>query len=199
MMTKQLLLRLALMAAMLAPFVAQAQQSKAISDFKLIDARSQQPVMLSTFKSKPGVVLIFTSNYCPYSKLYESRIASLVAQYPDVQLLLVNSNDPVRSKDDSIEEMALKAKNSNYGFPYLADKGQVVSNLLGATKTPEAFLLQYSGGVFKVMYYGAIDDNPQNERDVKVHFLQEAIEALQNRAAQPRGYVRPTGCMIKKG
>jgi len=182
----------------LLPVLAMGQQ-KAISDFKLTDARTNEQVMLSTFKDKVGVVLVFTSNYCPYSKLYENRIAALASTYPDVQVILINSNDPVRSKDDSMEEMAKKATSSNYTYPYLADKGQVVSNLLGATKTPEAFLLRYTNNMFQVQYYGAIDDNPQNENDVQAHFLKNAIDALKGATPQPKPYVRPTGCMIKKG
>jgi len=175
-----------------------AAQNKTISDFKLIDAKSQEAVTLSSFKDKKGVVLIFTSNFCPYSKLYDKRIKAIAGNYPDVQFMLINSNDPVRSKHDSMDEMAKKAEASGYTFPYLADKGQVVSSLLGATKTPEAYVLVYKGGKFEVVFHGSIDDNPQSAENVNTNYLKEAIEAVINKQPQKIETVRPTGCMIKK-
>jgi hypothetical protein len=97
-----------------------------------------------------------------------------------------------------MSEMSRKAREENYDFPYLADADQQAVQLLGAQKTPEAFLLVKQGSGYRVVYSGAIDDNPQVEQDVDNAYLANAIEALlaNNTAGIPSQ--RPTGCMIKK-
>ena len=176
----------------------QAQQGT-INDFMLTDAVSGQPVSLSDYQSKKGVLIIFTSNYCPYSKLYDARIASLASSYgEDIQFLLINPNSPGASSSDSFDKMKAKAKAAGYQHPYLADKNQEVANLLGATKTPEAFLLKPAASGFRVVYRGAIDDNPQVESGVQEPYLETAIKQLLQNGKVSQPGKRPTGCMIRK-
>src|SRR5687767_6208944 len=74
-----------------------------IENFTLTNAISNQPVSLSNYASDKGVVLIFTSNYCPYSKLYEDRIIALANQFENqgIKFLLVNSNTSADNIDDT--------------------------------------------------------------------------------------------------
>jgi peroxiredoxin len=95
--------------------------------------------------------------------------------------------------------MARHAKEKGYRFPYLADKEHRVAGMLGATKTPEAFVLQNNGGgTFVLKYRGAIDDNPQVAQEVTVNYLHDAIAATLNRRNLSVAEKRPTGCMIKR-
>lgn len=173
---------------------------KTVSNFTLTNTVDNSQVSVANFSNKKGIVVIFTSNFCPYSKLYEDRIEALAREYSGkgVQFLLINPNNPQASKDDSIEEMAKKAKEKGYKFPYLADKNQTVAAMFGASKTPEVFLLKPSGNAFSIVYSGAIDDNPQVENDVKTYFLRNAIDNLLAGKPATANYERPTGCMIKK-
>lgn len=177
-----------------------AQNEKTISGFSLLNTVNNSQLSLSNFQNKKGVVIVFTSNFCPYSKLYEDRIESLASEFADkgIQFILINPNNPQASKDDSIEEMAKKAREKGYSFPYLADKDQTVANSLGASKTPEVFLLKPVDKKFAVVYHGAIDDNPQVPGDVSQQYLKEAINHLLSGNALATKTARPTGCMIKK-
>ena len=179
--------------------LAIAQKSK-VTDFTLLNTVNNQQVSLSDFSGAKGVVVIFTSNYCPYSKLYEERVVEMANNYSSrgISFILINPNNPISAKDDSVEEMAKKARESGYGFPYLADKGQQVQDMFGASKTPEAFLLKPANGGFNVIYSGAIDDNPQVADDVSDNYLKNAIDALLNNKNPIVKNMRPTGCMIKK-
>ncbi|MFA0962789.1 thioredoxin family protein [Roseivirga sp. BDSF3-8] len=176
------------------------ERSQVISDFALKDARTQQQVSLKDFGSAKGIVVIFTSNYCPYSKLYDNRIKNMANAYSGkgIQFLLVNPNTGVNNDHESIGEMARKAREEGYDFPYLADATQEAVRQLGAQKTPEAFLLTPQGNGFRVVYSGAIDDNPQVEQDVKEAYLRNAIDALLSNNTAGISPQRPTGCMIKK-
>jgi peroxiredoxin len=175
-------------------------QNRIVKNFTLLNAVTSQNVSLSDYANQKAIVVIFTSNYCPYSRLYEERIKNLSTEYQGkgVQFILINPNSPLSSKDDSIEEMIAKAKSANFTFPYLADKDQAVGNIFGATKTPEAFVVTNASNQYSIHYSGAIDDNPQVPSDVKIHYLKDAIDAiLANRSPSTRSS-RATGCMIKK-
>jgi peroxiredoxin len=172
-----------------------------IENFSLVNALNNKTVSLSDFSGERAVVVVFTSNYCPYARLYEDRIIALAEEYAGrgVQFLLVNSNTSLDNIDDSVEEMARHAREKGYRFPYLADKEHRVAGMLGATKTPEAFVLQNNGGgTFVLKYRGAIDDNPQVAQEVTVNYLRDAIAATLNRRNLSAAEKRPTGCMIKR-
>lgn len=182
------------------PQVAQTGNNK-IENFSLVNAISNKTVSLSDYAAERTVVVVFTSNYCPYARLYEDRIIALSEEYAGrgVQFLLVNSNTSMDNIDDSVEEMARHAKEKGYRFPYLADKEHRLAEMLGATKTPEAFVLQNNGsGTFVLKYRGAIDDNPQVAQEVTVNYLRDAVSATLNRRNISIAEKRPTGCMIKR-
>ena len=63
-----------------------------IKNFTLLNVANKQPVSLEDYSDKKIVVLIFTSNNCPYSKIYEDRIITLNNRYSDkgVVFLLIN-------------------------------------------------------------------------------------------------------------
>lgn len=179
---------------------ASAQKVINVNHIALTNAVTKQQVSLSEYQNSRAIAIIFTSNYCPYSKLYEDRIEKLAASYADkgIQFVLVNSNNPAASKDDSLEEMAKKANSRSFSFPYLADKEQKLQLALGASKTPEVFLVRPQSNEFQVIYSGAIDNNPQVEKDVSKHYLKDAIEnVLKGKEIQVKN-IRTTGCMIKK-
>ncbi|MDQ3537031.1 MAG: thioredoxin family protein [Bacteroidota bacterium] len=183
----------------MAPVVL-AQKLVNLKSITLPNAFNNQKVSFSQFSNSKGIVLIFTSNYCPYSKLYENRIDNLASTYSErgIQFILINSNNPTSSTDDSIEEMAKKANSKSYKYPYLADKEQKLQSLLGATKTPEVYLLKPHAEGFQVFYSGGVDDNPQVAEDVSKHFLKDAMEALLSNKDPQVKTTRATGCMIKK-
>lgn len=170
-----------------------------VENFILEDVRSGEFYSLNDLREKRGVVVVFSSNYCPYSKLYEERLKKLNRTYSSIQFLLINSNDPEKQVKESKTYMRERAEEENFPFPYLADKNQRVARMFNARKNPCAFLLEpVEDGRFKVVYKGAIDDNPQVPSDVHNYYLKNAIERLISGKEPPRDYVMPTGCLIKK-
>lgn len=167
-----------------------------VANFTLTNAVDGKEVSLNNFTSSPGVVIIFTSNSCPYDGYYLNRIRSLANQYNSkIPVLLVNSG-----KDDteSVTQMKNYADQCKLDVPYLADKDQKLLSSLSPRKSPEGFLLQKVGGDFKVVYRGAIDDNAQSEKEVKVSYLKDAIVKLLAGQKIDVADVRPVGCTIRK-
>jgi hypothetical protein len=167
-----------------------------LKNFQLTNVLNNQVVSLDTYPSCEGMVIIFTSNSCPYDEYYRNRIAKLAQTYHErVPVLLVNSNPDA---PEAIEAMTRKAKQLNLSLPYLADKDQVLMTNLNAKKSPEAFLLRNSNGKFSVVYHGAIDDNPQVESDVRQNYLRDAVDILLSKQSITTPEVRPVGCNLKK-
>ena len=82
-------------------------------------------------------------------------------------------------------------------LPYLVDTDQVLKNALGATRSPEVFVLRPNQGKLEVFYSGAIDDSPQSEGDVSHSYLEEAILSLLQNEILTVNRVRPAGCLIR--
>ncbi len=173
-------------------------QSLSVNDIGLTDVTTKKVINLSDFRNKKAIVVIFMCNGCPYSKYYKERIISLTKQYTSAGFILINSSPDKFAKEESMENMAEFVKNNGIDVPYLADKGQEALQAFNAKKCPEAFVLKPSGGNFLIQYQGAIDDNPQVEKDVKSFYLSDAIKSVLSGESPSNLYVRPNGCMIKR-
>jgi hypothetical protein len=167
-----------------------------VKNFSLINVMNNQSVSLDTYPSCEGLVVIFTTNSCPYDEYYRNRIAKLAQAYPDrVPFLLINSSPDAA---DSKENMAKKASQLKLSIPYLSDKDQTVMTNFDARKSPEVFLLKNTGGKFSIVYRGSIDDNAQVEADVKHSYLRDAIDIMLAKQKIEMPEVRPVGCNLKK-
>lgn len=170
--------------------------AQTVKNFQLTNVMNGETVSLDSYPSCEGLVLIFTSNACPYDEYYRKRISELSKLYRDrVPFLLVNSHT---EPNETAAMMAAKGKASNLNMPYLADKDQALMMNLDVRKTPEAFLLKNEGGKFSVVFRGAIDDNAQVEADVRHHYLRDAIDIMLARQKIATPHVRPVGCNLKK-
>ena len=183
-------------ASLLFAYSPQDGFGQVVKNFQLTNVLNGQTISLDTYPSCEGMVLIFTSNSCPYDDYYRKRIEQLSRAYQDkVPVVLVNSHT---EPNESPEMMAARGKALNLKVPYLADKDQVLMASLNVKKTPEAFLLKNENGKFTVVYRGAIDDNAQVESDVRHHYLRDAIDIMLNNQNIQTPEVRPVGCVLKK-
>ncbi|MCW5910039.1 MAG: redoxin domain-containing protein [Cyclobacteriaceae bacterium] len=165
-----------------------------VKDFSLTNTKDGKAVKLSGFGSVTGIAVVFTSHECPFDNYYKERLKELVTQYAGkVQFVLINSN---QEPQESVEQMAIHYKDIN--VPYLADKDQVAMEALGARKSTEVFLLSTAGGKLNVVYNGAIDDNPQVAKDVKQHFLKDAMDKLLAGQKTEVASQRASGCTIRR-
>ena len=167
-----------------------------VQNFTLTNVVNGKSISLETYPSCAGVLIVFTSNTCPFDEYYRARIKKISNDYQDkVPVLLINSGNDVA---ESSENMVKKAQQFDFTIPYLADKDQIVMQSLGATKSPQVFLLKNNGGKFSVVYSGAIDDNAQVEKDVRQFYLKDAIDILLTNQTIETSEVRPVGCALRK-
>jgi peroxiredoxin len=168
-----------------------------VADFNLKNVDGKM-VSLSGLKNVKGAIVIFDCNTCPYSKAYNERIKALAKRYSlSFPVLTVNSNSPEVSPGDSFDEMVKYAKAKGYDFPYLFDETQEVARNFGATNTPHVYVLKKDGSVFKVAYFGAIDNNTKDAASADKKYVEEAVEALLADKPVPTEKTKAIGCGIK--
>ena len=197
-MTKQLVV--SVFSFLVISSISASAQTATIPNTALLDVVSGNEVSLKQYGKQKAVVLLFTSNYCPFSRLYEQRVADLIGNYDagEVAFLLINPNSEAERDEESEDAMKKKAAEWNRSLPYLSDKGQVWASALGATKTPEVFVLTPKAGKLTVFYSGALDDNPQVAEDVSQAYLAKALEQAVQGKTTTLPKQRPVGCMIKR-
>lgn len=123
--------------------------SAQVPNFTLTNVVNGKTISLDTYPSCSGILIVFTTNACPYDEYYRTRIKKISNDYQDkVPVLLINSSIDAA---ESAESMTKKAQQLGITIPYLADKDQTVMQSLGATKSPQVFLLKNSGGKFSVV------------------------------------------------
>jgi thioredoxin-related protein len=167
-----------------------------LSSVKLKDVSGKE-VSIETAKKTNGVLVMFSCNTCPYVIKNQARTKA-IAEYAlqhNVGVILVNSNEATRTDDDSFEEMQAYAKQQGYKWYYAVDKNSKLADAFGATRTPEVFLFNKEG---KLVYKGAIDDNPSEPDNVKREHLKFAIEEQSKGKDISVKSSRSVGCTIKR-
>ncbi len=157
-------------------------------------------ISLNDYKNKKGVIVVFTCNHCPYSKMYEDRIIALDKKFKNIgyPVVAINPNDPSVSLGDDFDSMKDRAESKGFTFPYLFDKDQKIYPRFGATKTPHVFILNKNhDNNFILSYIGAVDDNARDANNVKDRYVEKAISDLLEGTAPMVTETKAIGCSIK--
>ena len=105
------------------------------------------------------VVLVSLANHCPWVRGMDQGLVKLVAQFKgeDVRVVgfAVNHRD-----DDRLPAMKEHALQAGYNFTYMYDESQRLGRELGATHTPEYFVLNAKR---KLVYMGLLTNSPARE------------------------------------
>jgi len=168
------------------------------TDFSLKNIDGKK-VSLKDFKDAKGYIVVFTCNHCPYAQAYEDRIVALDRKYKKqgYPVIAINPNNPEKLKDDSFENMQVRAKEKGFTFPYLLDEGQKIYPQYGDTKTPHVYVLQKTAKGNVVKYIGAIDDNYEDEAAVTKKYVEDAVNSLLKGKEVSVKETKAIGCSIK--
>jgi len=168
-------------------------------DFSLKNINGKM-VSMADYKDAKGFIVIFTCNHCPFSVKYQERIVELAKWsakkgYP---VIAINPNDTIAYPDDNYANMQKRAKEQKFNFPYLVDGTQQIAKTYGATKTPHVFVLQKGAAAnLVVSYIGAIDDNADDAKAVKVKYVEQAVNELLSGKPVSVNTTKAVGCGIK--
>jgi peroxiredoxin len=161
-------------------------------DFQLDDFRGRSWSM-AEFQERPIVVVVFLGTECPLAATYSLRVQELADKYQErgVQFLAIDSN-----VQDSLEEMSAFARRQKLEVPFLKDSQAKVADQLGATRTPEAFVLNERR---EVAYRGRVDDQygiGYTQKSPQSREVADAIEALLQKKDVVTSRTEAVGCLI---
>ncbi len=165
-------------------------------DLKMKDVSGKE-ISLQEARTDKGLLVMFSCNTCPYVIKNQSR-AYEVCKYAlgsGLGVAVLNSNEAQRSADDSYEDMKAYAKEQGYGWYYMVDQNSSLADAFGANRTPECYLFDGSG---KLVYHGAIDDNPNDAGAVSRKHLRVAIDEVLGGKEVTIKQSRSVGCGIKR-
>jgi peroxiredoxin len=161
-----------------------------IDDFKLPDTDGAEH-SLNALKGKNGAVLIFISVQCPVSNAYNERMEKLAQDYKGkgVNVIGINSNNT-----EPVSAVKSHAGEKHLTFTILKDDGNKIADRLGATRTPEAYVIDAGG---KLVYHGRID-NSQKLEGVTSSDLRDALEEMLAGKPISKTGGAAFGCTIKR-
>ena len=166
------------------------------ANVKMKDISGKEVSLKEAFKEN-GLLVMFSCNTCPAVKANQDRTKEIskYALENNVGVILLNSNEGQRDDEDSFDEMKDYAKEQGYNWFYAVDQKSVLADAFGANRTPECFLFNKEESL---VYYGAIDDNPQNAKNIKRAHLKEAINEMLTGKDVTVKTSRSVGCGIKR-
>lgn len=179
----------------LGPLWASADDAaSSLKRLDLVDYRGKE-WSLQEFADKPVIVVAFLGVECPLAKLYSTRLGELQKQFGSEQVAIIGVD---ANPQDALSELAAFARRQEIEYPLLRDSQQDVARQLGATRTPEVFVLDRQR---QVRYQGRIDDqygvgyvrqSPQKQ------LLREAVEGLLANRELTLTREPAVGCLIGK-
>jgi len=165
-------------------------------DIKVKDISGKE-VSIKELKKKNGILVMFSCNTCPYVIKNQQRTRAICsyAQKMELGIAVLNSNAGNRNDEDSYDAMKEYGRHQRYGWVYAVDENNVLADAFGANRTPECFLFDKD---LKLVYRGAIDNNPADEKNVSRKHLQLAIDELAAGKEVTVKETRSVGCGIKR-
>lgn len=161
-----------------------------VDDFTLksVDGKS---FTLNDAKDSKALVIMFWSTVCPNVQPYTDRINELAKEYSakGITFWAVNSNST-----ESYTDVKAHINANKYPFPELKDDNNVLADQLGATKTPEVFLINSDK---TIIYHGRIDDN-RDASKVTSNDLKNALDEFLAGKDITVNNTKAFGCGIKR-
>ena len=173
---------------------AKIKVGEKMANFTLPDVNGK-PHQLYDFEGKKAVVVIFIATRCPYSNAFTHVMASLAHEYESrgVAFIGINANHT-----EPVAEVADHARTHGLDFLVLKDEGNQIADRLGASVTPEAFLLD---STWTLQYHGALGNShqPTNNPDkTNGDELRQALDDVLNGKPAEVTETKAFGCSIKR-
>jgi thiol-disulfide isomerase/thioredoxin len=143
-----------------------------------------------------ALLVMFICNHCPYVKAIEDRLIRLGRdlQSLNIHCVAVASNDPAAYPEDSLENLAKRWREKEYGFPYIFDESQKIAKDFGAVCTPDFFGYDRQ---HNLAYRGRLDDSWKDSSKVNRRELLDAMTAIASGQKIPWEQTPSMGCSIK--
>lgn len=161
-----------------------------------VDDRGEETRSLRDYDDAVVLVVVFMCNHCPYVKHLEDALLDVAREYQarGVQFVGICSNDSDRYPDDSFENLAKRAQEKDYPFPYLHDESQEVARAYKAACTPDFYVF---GEDRTLKYRGRFDETRPNQGEAHGSDLKKALDQLLETGEVSMEQAPSMGCNIK--
>ncbi len=166
------------------------EAAKKVSNFTLEDYNGVKH-SLTDYKTSKAIVLMFIATQCPISNSYNTRMVDLQKDYGSKGVTFVGIN---ANKQESVEDIKEHAKAHGFVFPILKDVNNVLADKLGASVTPEIYVLNSD---FDILYHGRIDDSSREDK-VSSKDLRAALDLVLSGKPVQVTETKAFGCSIKR-
>jgi hypothetical protein len=168
-----------------------------LQEVTMPSATNGKTITLGTAGTAKGLIVMFSCNTCPYVVKSQPRTKEVMkyAAEKGLGMVIVNSNEAQSNDVDSYKEMEKYAKKQGYTVPYVMDVHAQAADLFGATNTPEVYLFD---GNKKLVYKGAMEDNPSDPASSTKMFLKNAIDNMLAQKTIDPDKTKSIGCGIKR-
>ncbi len=170
--------------------VPKVEIGSTIENVQLTDL-SGNSLSLYDSKGHPAVAIIFVSTRCPVSNAYNERMAALAKEYGSrgVQFIGINAN-----RNEPAQEVSQHAREKGLNFLIVKDPGNRMADYLGASVTPEVYLLDAN---WVLRYHGRIDDS-QEPSGIRSQDARAALDAVLTGQPVANSRTKAFGCTIKR-
>jgi len=167
------------------------QSAPKFNDLMGIDGK---PHSLDDYKSAKILVIAFTCNQCPVSRMYEDRFIRFAKVQKKLGVIFIAISSSLLPPDN-LDKMKERAAQKGFDFPYLHDSTQQIARAYGATVTPQVFVLD---GDRNIAYMGLFDDDMEPEK-VQRSYVRDAVHALLDGKRPEPSETHAKGCGIEYG
>ena len=122
----------------------------AVPDFQATSVQGDAVSLNEATAQHKAVVLVFLSTVCPYANHFAGHIREMAETYGPRGVLFLGLYS---NGWESREEAAAHAREHGFAFPAIKDEHHVIADLVGATTTPEALVLDSTG---RLRYRGRV-------------------------------------------
>lgn len=152
-------------------------------------------VYLGSVSANKATVIIFLSPECPLCQSYTLTVNNLIKDYSSQKIDFVGV---VPGKDDAVADIKKYIRSYKASIRVLRDEDNKLVKYLGASITPEAFVIDKNG---KIVYSGRIDnwayELGKKRKIITEHNLKDAIESVLHNQSVKVTKTRAVGCFIE--
>ena len=142
---------------------------------------------LDRLSGDAGTLIFFSGADCPEARQAYARLESIAEAYRarGFSVVQVGVGSPARG----LESLGIPESS----FPALFDTNGAIAERFDVSRVPEIFLFDGAG---RLAYRGAIDDQTFGPADPELHYLRDALSALESRRKIDVPVTAATGCPV---
>jgi peroxiredoxin len=143
-----------------------AEIGRPVPDFEATTLQGEVVSLREVTQRNKAVVVLFLSTVCPYVNRFAGHVRELAETFGPKGVLFVGVYS---NRWESREEAVEHGHEHGFAFPLIRDEQHRIATLLGATRTPETFVVDSAG---RLRYRGRILSKEESPE------LRRAIEAV---------------------